>query len=1577
VSNNQLSGCHDSNLMKLCSQLYVGGDSLISDGNNFDANWEDFCNTGAGSCLPSCSETDSLALIALYNATDGANWTNTWNLSQPMSTWFGVTVNGEGCVTELRLPNNRLSGNIPPELGDLTNLTFLNLFNNQLIGSIPSEFGNLSNLTALFLSNNQLNGTIPPELGNLTNLVSLGLGANQLSGNIPPELGNLTNLHGLGLTDNQLSGNIPSELGNLTNVTGLFLNDNQFIGSIPATIGDLNNLTDLRLSNNQLGGCYDTSLINLCSQLTNASIDTGNSFDATWSSFCNNGSGICMSTTCTTSDSLALVTLYNATNGSNWTNIWNLDQPMSTWNGVTLDGEGCVRSLVLSDNQLSGSMPPELGNLTKLEFLYLENNQLTGAIPSELGNLTDLTLLHLLNNQLSGNIPVELGNLSNLEYLILSGNQLTGTIPVELGNLTKLDQLLLGTNQLTGTIPTEIGNLINLTYFTVVNNQLSGQIPLELGNLINLESIDLSQNQLTGNIPLELTNLTSMMYLRMSDNQLTGSIPSEFGDLGDLVFVFMNDNQFIGNIPPEFGDLANLTDLSLSNNQLNGCYDANLMSLCSQLTFPSISAGNNFDVTWSEFCNNGAGICAPCRMSDSLALVALYDATDGPNWTNTWNLTQPMSTWYGVTLNGQGCVTCLDLDGGLNGCTPTQGDISGNNLVGNIPGELGELSHLETLALTYNQLSGSIPPEIGNLSNLEFLILNFNDLSGNIPPEIGNLNKLTKLYLSRNRLSGTIPSEIGNMSSLELLFLGGNQLTNEIPSSLGNLNNLNSIVLLENQLSGSIPDVLANMPTLEYLILQGNQLSGAVPDLGSLTGLSLEQNEFSHQDIAANYNTNSSINTFTFSPQYYGYEQHQQDTVGQEVTLKPDPQIPYANPSVLWLKEDSLLTRGFTLHDTTYVIPSLDTVDIGVFEYRFIDSTLTPLVEFQSLPINNYINNLDIEGEPIIPNQLIFDFTNVPEDSIPGILTTLTELGGMQIDSCGCDTQLYLYQFSMDISSILNIVGKIKSSKESADVDGGVNKKQDAPIPPDYGKLYQPEVNTATNFPDSVVVAFLDTGVMLSHQSIQNHLWINPEADDQSNGCIGDIGGHGFNFVNNSGEVDDKHGHGTGVGGLITENIPDEANIRVMPIKIQDNNNGTLFHLGCGIHYAIDNGADLINISIGYKGEKSIILENALQRAKDNGIIVVTSAGNDALNIDKEKYWPAGFANTDDFDLSNVLTVAALDTFDNFWKESNYGRNTINFAVLGQNLSVPTKEGKRGHLTGTSASAPLATLTLAIQMASDKNRSYQSVINELNGGLRSKATLRDFVKDGKWLKVVRTNKVINLDIKVLLEGAAYYNNVYNTQMRTVLHDLNLLPMNDDATRIEHPFGAKLNGFTNDEWKDTPAYSPDVVDWVLVSLRKDLLDTTTTFYKTPAWLLRDGTVSLYSPITEADIDFNSITDFYVLVEHRNHLPIAAPMAFNKSTGTISYDFTKQNAYNIPTRVGQKEILQGIWAMYAGNTRTNDAGFEDISGADKTEWSNRNGNFLIYESADINLDGDVNGEDKGLWQPNNGLPSATPE
>ena len=203
--------------------------------------------------IPGSPEEDLAALVAVYEAfgqrpvwADDAK--SIWEV--PPVEMIGVIPDENGRIIGLHLGNSLLSGQIPPELGNLTALEELVLDNNQLNGEIPPELSNLVNLEYMSLGNNLLTGEIPAWLGNLTGLEYLDLDGNQLNGEIPHELGNLTALKRLYLGGNQLTGGMPAELGNLTALQRLDLSYNQLTGDIPAELGRLTGLQWLDLRSN-------------------------------------------------------------------------------------------------------------------------------------------------------------------------------------------------------------------------------------------------------------------------------------------------------------------------------------------------------------------------------------------------------------------------------------------------------------------------------------------------------------------------------------------------------------------------------------------------------------------------------------------------------------------------------------------------------------------------------------------------------------------------------------------------------------------------------------------------------------------------------------------------------------------------------------------------------------------------------------------------------------------------------------------------------------------------------------------------------------------------------------------------------------------------------------------------------------------------------------------------------------------------------------------------------------------------------------------------------------------------------
>ena len=406
---------------------------------------------GTATPPPAIATNERDALIALYEATDGANWKNSdnWLTDKPLGSWYGVSTDGSGRVTELDLSRNELNG-LVPDLSALTNLMKLDLSRNRMRRNI-SGLSRLTNLTELDVSYNLLTEALP-NLSMLGNLTELNLGRNTIRGQIP-DLSALTSLKALNLRYNLLSGPIP-RLSGLSELAYLSLRNNDLSGPIP-DLGTLTELRSLVLNDNELSG----NIPNL-SALTN------------------------------------LVVLHLNEN--------ELSGPIPDLSALVN-----LEALNLSYNELSGPIP-DLSALSRLTSLDLGGNELSGPIP-DLSALTDLRTLSLQYNQLSGPIP-DMSALSRLTSLVLSRNELSGPIP-DVSRLTKLEELRLGLNGLSGGIP-DLGGLTELRALGLGHNQLTGTI-VELGALTKLHSLILAHNQFAGPVPdlSALPNLKSLSLM--------------------------------------------------------------------------------------------------------------------------------------------------------------------------------------------------------------------------------------------------------------------------------------------------------------------------------------------------------------------------------------------------------------------------------------------------------------------------------------------------------------------------------------------------------------------------------------------------------------------------------------------------------------------------------------------------------------------------------------------------------------------------------------------------------------------------------------------------------------------------------------------------------------------------------------------------------------------------------------------------------------------------------------------------------------------------------------------------------
>ncbi len=702
------------------------------------------------------------ALIALYNATNGSNWTNNtnWNTTQPVANWYGITVTnigGQDYVTAIVLNYNNLQGTIPPEIGYFSHLSTLFLYDNSGIhGTIPTEIGNLTNLSALaFAWNYNMTGTIPSSITNLTNLQYLYLSYNNFSGTIP-DLTTLP-LSTLWLNHNNFEfGDFENEFSAYQNISDFtYTPQNSFYENytIGYTIGDNTTLTSTVSGNNNLYQWYKVnSTTYFSSDINDATLLTGEtSASLTLTNMQNTDEGFyyCIVTntvvtslevkkeyfnvrqTVPQTEKDALIALYNATDGPNWfTNTnWNTSEPVASWSNVTVDN-GHVITLGLAAENLTGTLPNDILNLTFLERLYVSYNNLAGTIP-------DLT------------------NLSNLQTLTIGENHF------QFGDFENEFSTYIGYN--------------NSGWFSY--SPMKKVATEDVYDMVHGTNYTFTMPNVSG------TGVTYQWY--KNDNPIPGAT--------SLTYTITN---------AQASDAANYTCKASSPIVTDLTIDRNTIHL-----YDTVLPADKTALIALYYATDGANWTNNTNWNTSTPVHDWYGVTVVGNRV------------VEINLNHNNLVGTLPTQiGDLTSLTTLY--LTSNQITGNIPVEIGNLSSLTSLSLNYNQLTGNIPVEIGNLSLLQIINLSGNQLSGTIPSELGNLTNLTYFDMEENQLSGEVPSSILNLSYLRSLFLWNNQLTGDLDVS--NLNNLTRFTSGDNLFSSI--DLRTGNNSNMYFAYFGNDL---------------------------------------------------------------------------------------------------------------------------------------------------------------------------------------------------------------------------------------------------------------------------------------------------------------------------------------------------------------------------------------------------------------------------------------------------------------------------------------------------------------------------------------------------------------------------------------------------------------------------------------------------------------------------------------------------------------------------------------------------------------------------------
>ncbi|KAK8606940.1 hypothetical protein V6N13_052692 [Hibiscus sabdariffa] len=439
VAANQISGPIPTDLAALSSLRYLN----LSN------------NVFNGSFPTQLSQLKSLQVLDLYN--------------NNMTGELPISVTELPNLRHLHLGGNFFSGQIPSSYGRWEHLEYLAVSGNQLGGRIPPEIGNLKKLQQLYIGYyNTFEGGLPPEIGNLSELVRFDAANCMLSGEIPPEIGKLQKLDTLFLQVNALSGSLTSELGTLKNLKSMDLSNNMLAGEIPESFADLKNLTLLNLFRNKLHGQIPEFIGEL----------PGLEVLQLWE---NNFTGNIPQKL-----------------GSN-RKLQLLDLSSNKLTG-TLPPDMCsgntLHTLITLENFLFGSIPESLGKCESLSRIRMGQNFLNGSIPKGLFGLPKLTQV-----ELQGRIPPEIGNLQQLSKMDFSHNMFSGPVAPEISKCKLLTFVDLSRNELSGEIPTEITGMRILNYLNLSRNHLIGSIPSSISSMQSLTSVDFSNNNLSGLVP--------------------------------------------------------------------------------------------------------------------------------------------------------------------------------------------------------------------------------------------------------------------------------------------------------------------------------------------------------------------------------------------------------------------------------------------------------------------------------------------------------------------------------------------------------------------------------------------------------------------------------------------------------------------------------------------------------------------------------------------------------------------------------------------------------------------------------------------------------------------------------------------------------------------------------------------------------------------------------------------------------------------------------------------------------------------------------------------------------------------
>jgi len=987
------------------------------------------------------------------------------------------------------------------------------------------------------------------------------------------------------------------------------------------------------------------------------------------------------------------------------------------------------------------------------------------------------------------------------------------------------------------------------------------------------------------------------------------------------------------------------------------------------------------------------------QTDDSLALVALHEAL-----TFSWNLSQPMTTWQGVTLDANGRVSELwaTPTGGilpaaigdlteLTSLEMSEADLAGripesitnltkltylnlneNDLEGPIPRNIGLLSQLEYLDLSDNKLEGEIPGSIWQLGNLTYLSIGENStLTGTISPEIANLTKLEWLTITDTKLTGGIPVEIGQLSALKYLYLEENQLTGSIPPEMGDLTSLERLTLGQNDLSGNIPEEIASLDKLQALYLNGNQLSGSVPDFSNMINLqtfAINDNHFTFAGLEENLN----ILYFYYAPQ----KLISLITDSGQLSVETGNTGTFGANAYEWYKDGVLQTvttgnNTFQPNQTGYYhceIRNTPITKAGVFGKDLVLKT-------GKLFFNKF------EGQ-VFPGDLNRDGVASNVDVLYWGLT-YGDTGPQRPQA----NTLWEPQPAPDWNTE---VAGVNGKHQDGDGNGAVGEDDLMTILSNYGENYPFEEKIHQSIPAELSIRFADLetytdsivimldihlegaeatpatahGVAFSmtyYDVVGDHIEHSYTQPDATNSWI-DASGNNLRMIHkNTGDVNttdvaltrDDGQNASGMGKITTVRmvfgkdatmpLVDELTVGVEDITLLN---------ATGDEYVINNNQlTIFGLQNIEQGTGLAFAVNTYDTSCDKmGFAEAVIIQDSAPPYQYE--WSNGAT-------TSIISELESDTYQLTLTDANAVTTQGQIAIGGDGpiTIIPT-------ITHTVNGFDNGVVDLAV-VGGDGNyvvqwSDGQSGVNASNLGVGEYTVeISDGAGCSEMFELFIGQEAVPTQVQVFLQGA--YDDATGL-MGDGLRDKGLIPIIDPYISTYEVDPAVFDVTGNNA----------IVDWLLLELRDDA--NPTILQKQQAALLqRDGDIVDLDGVSQPRFEGIRHGLYHLVIRHRNHMPIMSVNPFLLTQGGLIYNFTYQDSYTGVAGFGQYPVNGGAWAMYSGDADQN----HEITGVDKSVWAPLNGTFLNYTPADYNLDGDINGSDKGIWYNNNGISSRVPQ